>query len=152
MSAPHDDARTGVDSSEFRKRGRTAALAVTTAVALTFGSLGAIPAFAADEPVDAPASSSETASETEAPSTPAPDDTVAPPAIDAPAEPVAPVEQQPAEEQSAEEQTTEEPAPAEAPEAPARIAAAASVPATHTIADVQGTTNVSPVSGQTVTV
>ena len=160
MSAPHDDARTGVDPSESRKRGRTGALALTTAVALTFGSLGAAPAFAVDGPVDAPASSStetaaaetaaaetaaaetdasETATETPAP--PAPDDTGAPseaPATEAPA---------------TEAPTTDAPA-TEAPttDAAAGDAVAAAVPATHTIAEVQGATDVSPVSGQTVTV
>ncbi|MFK3835560.1 ExeM/NucH family extracellular endonuclease [Microbacterium sp. NPDC087868] len=140
MSAPHDDARTGVDSSEFRKRGRTGALALTTAVALTFGSLAAAPAFA-EEPVDAPASSS---TETEAPATPAPDDTASPAPEEAPFTP-------PAAEDEADDAAAA-PAPEEAPAAPAEDAAVASTPATHTIAEVQGTGDVSPVNGQTVTV
>ncbi|MBQ3357430.1 MAG: ExeM/NucH family extracellular endonuclease [Microbacterium sp.] len=139
MSAPHDDARTGVDSSEFRKRGRTGALALTTAVALTFGSLAAAPAFA-EEPVDAPTSSS---TETEAPATPAPDDTASPAPEEAPFTP-------PAAEDEADDAAA--PAPEEAPAVPAEDAAVASTPATHTIAEVQGTGDVSPVNGQTVTV
>lgn len=146
MSAPHDDARTGVDSSEFRKRGRTGALALTTAVALTFGSLAAAPAVA-EEPVDAPVSSS---TETEAPVAPAPDDTAPEaPATEAPA-PEVPATEAPVDESDAAD--VEEPAPVEAPAAPAEDAAAASTPATHTIAQVQGTGDVSPVNGQTVTV
>ncbi|MFJ2368944.1 ExeM/NucH family extracellular endonuclease [Microbacterium sp. NPDC087665] len=142
MSAPHDDARPGAESSEHRKRGRAGALAVTTAVALAFGSLGAVPASATDEPVDAPASSS---TETEAPASPTPDssapvDTTTPPPAEAPATEAPATEEAPAEEAPAEQAPADE------------AAAAAATPATHTIAEVQGTTDVSPVSGQTVTV
>lgn len=137
MSAPHDDARTGVDPSESRKRGRTGALALTTAVALAFGTIGAAPAFAVDESGEtpAPAATETGAPETPAPSTPATD---APPAADA------------ADEEAAAPAVPGGAAPAEA--APAPAAAAASTPPTHTIAEVQGTGGTSPLTGQTVTV
>ncbi|MEV4666489.1 ExeM/NucH family extracellular endonuclease [Microbacterium sp. LWO12-1.2] len=139
MHAPDEDAREGLASSAHRKRGRIGALALTTAAALTFGTLGAMPALAAEEPVDG---SSATATETPAPETPAPETPA--PETPAPEEeaPAAPVEEAPAEEAPAEE----------APAAPAEDAAVAATPATHTIAEVQGTGATSPVNGQTVTV
>ncbi len=139
MSAPHDDARTGVDPSESRKRGRTGALALTTAVALAFGSIGAAPAFAVDESGETPA---PTATETTAPESPAP----SAPATDAP--PAAPTTD------AADDEAAAPAAPAESTpaESAASAAAAASTPATHTIAEVQGTGGTSPLAGQTVTV
>ncbi|MFY9712975.1 MAG: ExeM/NucH family extracellular endonuclease, partial [Microbacterium sp.] len=125
-----DDARKGVESSEHRKRGRAGALALTTAVALVIGPMGAAPALAAEEPVDAPAiSATETpAPETPVPETPAPEDR-------------APGETAP--EAKADEGVSQESAP---------VAPLAATAATHTIAEVQGTADVSPLTGQTVTV
>ncbi|MFS0852796.1 ExeM/NucH family extracellular endonuclease [Microbacterium sp. 179-I 3D4 NHS] len=145
MSAPHDDARPGVESSAHRKRGRSGALAVTTAVALTLGSLGTVPAFA-EEPSEG----------STAPASPTPAETLAPPAAsETPApEPSAPGATTPAPaEEAAPAAPVEQTAPAAPPAAPAeQTAAQAAVAATHTIAEVQGSTDVSPVNGQTVTV
>jgi 5'-nucleotidase len=154
MSAPHDDARTGVESSAHRKRGRSGALALTTAVALTFGSLGAAPAFAVDEPGEG----STAPAETTAPEAPTPKATPSP-ETSVPATATAPESTAP--ESAAPESTAapiappaaaEQATPSESTAAPTADAAAAAVPATHTIAEVQGATDVSPVNGQTVTV
>ena len=149
MSAPHDDARSGVDPSEFRKRGRRGALALSTAVALTLGSLAAAPAYAADEVGDASAPTGTPAPASSAPASPAPSETDAPAPVDETSAP-APTEAAPAEDTVAPATgTADESSPAEQETAAPQAARAA---ATHTIAQVQGTGAASPVSGQTVTV
>ena len=134
-----DDARKGLESSEHRKRGRAGALALTTAVALVIGPMSAAPALAAEQPVDAPGVS---ATETPAPS-PAPEES----ATATPA-PETPAPETPAPDAAVPEDKAAE----EAPQESAPLTALAATPATHTIAEVQGTGDVSPLAGQTVTI
>ena len=150
MKSVPDDERME-PSSRIRGRGRIGVLALATSVALAAGTLAAVPAAAEETPapvVETPA--------------PAPEST---PAAGGAAEPVA----QPSAEPSAPQDAAAQSAPSQAPSgdqvpsataqsaaaqaAPAQAAAlaAASAP-THTIAQVQGTTDVSPLVGQTVTV
>lgn len=140
MSTPDDGAPEGLVSSAQRRRGRVGALALTTAVALTFGSLAAAPAYATDEPVDSPPAASESpAPEAPASESPAPEA----PGTESPA-PEAPGTESPVPEAPA-EKTEEAPPAVDAP-------TSAAVAATHTIAEVQGAEASSPLVGATVTV
>ncbi|MEV4773952.1 ExeM/NucH family extracellular endonuclease [Microbacterium sp. LWH12-1.2] len=138
-----DDARKGLESSVNRKRGRAGAFALTTAVALVIGPMSAAPALAVEQPVDAPAVST---TETSAPTTPAPEDATAETAAPETPAPDAevPDEDTPAPDAKAVEEVV--------PQESAPLAPLAATPATHTIAEVQGTTDVSPLAGQTVTI
>ncbi|UWF77929.1 ExeM/NucH family extracellular endonuclease [Microbacterium neungamense] len=168
MSAPEDGNRP-VPVPHRRTRGRIGALAMTTAVALSFGSLAAAPAGAEEtaEPqaVETPAAATSTGAETPAPTgtaapeDPATEETVAP---EAPAETAAPADADGAETDAgatghagADAAGADSAATGTAEETTAPAAAEATVasrPATHTIAEVQGTGDVSPVNGQVVTV
>lgn len=139
MSVPDDGAQRALSPS-WRK-GRHGALAFATTIALAAGAFAASPAIAAETPPPADQQTTTPAPETPAPATtesPAPDESAAPEENPDATEPTPPAAEVP-------------PAETDTPGAPVE-AAPLVAPATHSIAEVQGTTDVSPLVGQSVTV